>query len=44
MKMNNTNLNNSKDIKKILVPLDGSSKSEKILPYAWLFQNGFLVS
>jgi len=41
MKINNSNTNNSMDIKKILVPLDGSSKSEKILPYAWLFSDWF---
>ena len=41
MTMNNKNINNSMDIKKILVPLDGSSKSEKILPYAWLFSEWF---
>ena len=39
--MNNKNINNSMDIKKILVPLDGSAKSEKILPYAWLFSEWF---
>ena len=34
-------IKNNIDIKKILVPLDGSAKSEKIIPYAWLFSDWF---